>query len=297
MTVMRSRTVDAGPIPIRLITFNIRYATRGPSPGEELWSVRCPKLCAQLKFIASSHSSVFVCLQEVLHSQLLDIQAELGPSWSHIGQGREDGKEAGEFSPIFFRPGTWRCELNKTYWLSSTPEVPSRGWDAALERVVTMGLFRHKSSGAAAIVMATHMDHLGRTAREESAKLLLTLAQRWVDRVGSDDARPSVFLGGDFNSTPDDLAYKALTAPGVGMTDISRLVPAAEHYGNLEFTYTSFGEPNETPKRIDFLFVREPQGIKFSTFGILSNRFDDGVYLSDHRAVVADVEIPASGSA
>lgn len=279
-----------GPLPIRLITFNVRYATKTPVPGEEPWSIRCPKLCSQLKFITTGQDSPFICLQEVLYSQLTDIQGRLGNAWRHIGQGREDGKQAGEFSPIFFRVDHWECERQKTYWLSKTPDLPSKGWDAALERVVTVGLFRHKDTGARVVVMSTHFDHRGKVAREESAKLLLEISRTWTASASRGTQVPA-FLGGDFNSTPSDGAYKVLAAPDSGMTDISQLVQQDDRYGNQDITYTSFGEPEETPKRIDFLFVRESQQFTSRNFGILPNRFDDMVYLSDHRAVVADMEL------
>ncbi|KAK4457006.1 Endonuclease/exonuclease/phosphatase [Cladorrhinum samala] len=276
---------------IRLITLNVRFATKNPGPGEEPWSVRCPKLCAQLKFITSGHASAFICLQEVLHSQLLHVQARLGSSWSHIGQGRDDGKQGGEFSPIFFRVDEWDCERHKTLWLSKTPDIPSRGWDAALNRIVTVGAFRHRKTGASVVIMSTHLDHRGKLAREESARLLLEIAHTWTKPITT-DLRTPLFLGGDFNSTPTDEAYKVLTSAGSGMADISNLVPKDSQYGNPDITYTSFGEPDDKPQRIDFLFVQDPRELKFLTFGILSNRFDDMIYLSDHRAVVADVELP-----
>lgn len=278
-------------LPVRLVTLNIRYATRNPGPGEEPWSVRCPRLCAQLKFITSGHRSAFVCLQEVLHSQLSDIQARLGPTWEHIGHGRDDGKLAGEYSPIFFRVDRWMCERTTTRWLSPTPEVPSKGWDAALERIVTMGSFRHRETGAAVVLMSTHFDHRGERAREESARLLLKLARTWP-RLDNPKLFPPVFIGGDFNSTPTDRAYKVLTEPDSGIKDIFDLVPEDAKYGNPEVTFTSFGDPREQPGRIDFLFAQNKEGLRFLTFSILPNKFDDNVFLSDHRPVVADLEVP-----
>ncbi|KAK3327957.1 Endonuclease/exonuclease/phosphatase [Cercophora scortea] len=280
-----------GSVSIRLVTLNVRYATKKPVPGEAPWSIRSPKLCAQLKFITSGHSSAFVCLQEVLYSQLVDVQARLGPSWGYIGLGRDDGQRAGEFSPIFFRVDEWVCQRNKTYWLSKTPDVPSVGWDAALKRVCTVGSFRHKKTGTDLVIMSTHFDHRGETAREESAKLLIQLARTWAGHSGQ-AAQIPLFLGGDFNSTPDGRAYKALTSTNSPMQDMSKLLSDDLKYGNQDITYTSFGEADEEPKRIDFLFAWEPSGLSISGFGILSNRFDDQVYLSDHRPVVADVEIP-----
>ncbi|KAK4249800.1 Endonuclease/exonuclease/phosphatase [Corynascus novoguineensis] len=284
-------TTNTGSIPVRLITLNIRYATEHPGPGEEPWSVRCQRLCAQLRFVVSGHDSPFVCLQEVLHSQLTDIQTRLGTSWEHIGRGREDGNEAGEYSPIFFRADHWECERNRTYWLSPTPEVPSKGWDAALERVVTMGCFRHRRTSAVVVIMSTHLDHRGEVAREESARLLLRLARAWSAECSLKASHP-VLLGGDFNSTPTGRAYRAMTEPGSGMKDVSNLVPEEAKYGNQEMTFTSFGDTDEQPKRIDFLFVSNAESLCFKTFAILPNKFDDGIYLSDHRPVISDIEIP-----
>lgn len=279
---------------LRIVSFNIRYATTKPDKGEEPWAVRCPRICNQLGFNTVGRSS-FICLQEVLYNQLVDIQDHLGPNWAHIGIGREDGKKAGEFSPIFYDTNTWRCGRSKTFWLSETPEKPSRGWDAVLERIVTMGSFQHKQIGARVIVMSTHFDHIGVQAREESSKLILKLAETWISEGDNDEngPRPSAFLAGDFNSTPEDKGYRTITAPGSGMKDIFTLVPGQERYGN-EHTYTSFGDPDKQPTRIDFLFAKDTRGVKFLTFGVLSNIFEDKVYLSDHRAIVADMYIPIS---
>ncbi|TPX08742.1 uncharacterized protein E0L32_009804 [Thyridium curvatum] len=275
-------------IPLRLITLNIRYATTSPAAEEKPWEIRRPKLCSQLSFVTQGHDNAFVCLQEVLHAQLVDIQESLGSSWASIGRGRDDGVAAGEFSPIFYQPSKWQCERQRMYWLSETPDKPSRGWDADLNRVVTVGIFRSQLSAARVIVMSTHFDHRGTKARIESAKLILDIAEMWTQEYGN----TPVFLGGDLNSTPDDGGYRTITSPPRGMADISELVSSERKYGNHDITYTSFGEPNETPQRIDFLFVKEAGSRSdFLTFGILANRFDDDIYLSDHRAVVADVSL------
>lgn len=298
-------------MPIRIITFNIRYATTTPVSGEELWKVRCPKLCTQLRFAVAGHPAAFLCLQEALANQVEDVQAEMGPSWRYIGVGRDDGAAAGEFSPVFYNADVWTCERTRTYWLSPTPEVPSRGWDAVLPRIVTMGQFRYRRTGGntttRVVVLSTHFDHRGLTAREESARLILKLTDAWVGEIMSiggggggsgglgrwRGGKPPVFLGGDFNSKPSDKAYQTMTGHG-GMTDISTMIPKEHRYGN-ELTYSSFDEPDQVPQRIDFLFVKDTSDIKFLTFGVLANRFDDGVFLSDHRATIADMEIPVKG--
>jgi hypothetical protein len=113
-----------------------------------------------------------------------------------------------------------------------------------------------------------------------------------------------VFLGGDFNSKPEQEAYQVLNGEGSGIRDLREMVRREIRYGN-ENTYTGFGFEAKPEKRIDFLFVgpREVVGDqgggdgerrtrkiwRVQSYGVLQNRFEDGVYCSDHRAVVADV--------
>ncbi|KAJ4302093.1 hypothetical protein N0V88_002229 [Collariella sp. IMI 366227] len=263
------------PLQVRLVTLNIRYATKRPGPGEEPWAVRCPRLCAQLRFITSGQDSPFISISAT---------------------GVRTAKKLGEHSPIFFRADRWECERSRTLWLSPTPDTPSRGWDAALERIVTMGSFRHRATGTVVVVMSTHLDHRGEVAREQSARLLISLARTWPEQPSHRVAPSPVFLGGDFNSTPTGRAYNILVEPGSGITDISDLAAEEGKYGNREVTYTTFGDGSEEPKRIDFLFVRNPERFRFLTFSILPNVFDDKVFLSDHRPVVADVEVPVQAA-
>ncbi|CAD6446846.1 4740fe66-36df-4c6e-b0b7-90dcfb5451ee-CDS [Sclerotinia trifoliorum] len=279
-------------IPIRVITHNIRYATESPFKGEELWSIRCPRLCSELIF-NSTVPETFICLQEVLHSQLVDIHDALnegpGYKWSRLGVGRDDGKQAGEYSPIFYRPAVWDLVLYKTYWLSETPDKPSFGWDAGCIRLVTLGIFRHRSTNEIAVVMSTHLDNSGPISRQKSAELILEKVNHYKNAY----APAALLLAGDFNSPPDDEAYKTMTSSTSAMRDIRDLVPEKKRYGN-EMTFTSFGYVDNTPTRIDFIFSAKDTMVKYETYAVLSNRYDDGVYLSDHRAVVADIQVSST---
>jgi endonuclease/exonuclease/phosphatase family metal-dependent hydrolase len=279
----------SSPVNIRVLTHNIRYATGSPFKGEERWPIRCPRLCSELVF-NSIPPATFICLQEVLHNQLLDILtalnqcADTGGEWKYIGVGRDDGKEAGEYSPIFYRPSVWELKFWNTCWLSETPKVPSKGWDAASTRIATIGQFVHHESGKMIFVVSTHLDDQGAKSRKEAAKLLLTVLEFEAGFRGAD----AVLLAGDFNSPPDGEAYRVVTAPESGMVDVHDMVPKHKRYGN-EMTFTGFCHESD-PNRIDFIFSREKDKIKYGTYAVLANRFDDGVYSSDHRACVADLQ-------
>ena len=289
------RTAEA--LSVRIITHNIRYATTSPFRGEELWAVRKSLIVNELRFHTTHHPQVFICLQEVLYEQLQDILLGLkgnGEEWAYIGVGRDDGAEAGEYSPILYRPSTWAVLLSKNMWLSETPDRPSKGWDAASIRILTIGTFQHRQSRKRIIAMNTHLDDQGSQSRLESARIIANQ----VATISPYKANLPVFLAGDLNSEPHMEAYQYLSGHSP-MSDIQNLVPLSDRYGHKD-TFTGFqGSPTT---RIDFLFIKmdsEASGGTKKThnsaqwivkgYGVLENRFDNGIYYSDHRAVVGDL--------
>lgn len=276
----------------RLLSYNIRWAVPDPSGDEPPWSDRAPKLAAQLSYETAGRPESLVCMQEVIASQLSDIETALGEPWSSIGVGRDDGLSGGEFSPILYRPDTWSLVSNTTYWLSSTPDViGSVGWDAALPRVVTVGQFRHLKTDLPLVYMCTHFDHVGTVAREQSARLLVRLAESYAASASADGEDPTpVFLGGDLNITPDNPAFLEMIADG-HYQDVRDVVDPSRIHGHFK-TYTAFEErPYDQNTRIDHIFVWRPEvrDMEILSYGVLENRFDDGLWISDHRPVAVDV--------
>lgn len=228
----------------------------------------------------------FICLQEVLHQQLLDIATGLGSEWAYIGVGRDDGKQRGEYSPIFYRPSTWNLESWKTVWLSETPEKPGKGWDAASVRIVTVGTFQHRATGERVVGMSTHFDDQGEKSRTESAKLILKVVEEAT--TGNSSSPLPVFLAGDLNSEMSGSAYQILNGKGSALQDVKEL--SRWKYGDRN-TFTGFQDSTKK-QEIDHVFVG-PRGVKgvwkVEGNSVLPNRFEDGVYGSDHKAVVGDV--------
>lgn len=273
-------------LPIRLLTHNIRYATQSPFKGEEFWTVRAPRIINELRYNTLHNPESFICLQEVLHNQLVDILDALNEhtptldEWASIGVGREDGKTSGEFSPILYRPTIWELKKFKTLWLSETPDRPSKGWDASSIRILTIGYFKHKESGKNVIALNTHLDDSGINSRLNGARLI-------VKTMKELDPAP-IFLAGDFNSEPNEEAYGVLNSTDSPVHDLRDSIPPSLRYGE-EHTFTGFGHNKEPAKRIDFLFLAKGSGWTPQGYAVLANRFEDGVYNSDHRAVIGDI--------
>lgn len=245
-----------------------------------------------------SNENTLMCFQEAYHHVIEDINSDLGSSWSWVGRGRDDGKEKGEFSPIFYRNDVWDINNSNTYWLSKTPDKPSRSWDARHNRIVTVAELTHMDSGDKLTMMCTHFEWQGKTAQAQSAEMILDL----VDGYNIDIP---VFVAGDLNLEPGERPYSIMTS---GLTDFRTLSSeqsAEEFMSNNEestlggtgdegiLTYTGFTE-KEKDMLIDYIFVRDKESVKNPHYSVPSN-LKHGKYISDHRPVIVDVQVSPSG--
>jgi endonuclease/exonuclease/phosphatase family metal-dependent hydrolase len=229
------------------------------------------------------HGADLVGLQEALRGQIADLEAAL-PGFGWFGTGRSAERD-GEHCAVLFRRERLELLAESTFWLSETPEVAgSRGWDAALPRIVTWGRLRDRRSGAVFHLLNTHFDHLGETARRQSARLLLRKAAEIAGHDGP------VVITGDLNSTPDSEPYRILTAPvppgePPGLVD-AFFVSQHPHHGPTS-SWNAF-RAIEPGRRIDFVLVRSP--VEVLQHGILSDTFD-GRFPSDHLPLVAEIAL------
>lgn len=341
---------------LKIMTFNVRFdLNQVPErqsddtslDGEQPWSARKWKIADTILL----YEPDIVGLQEPLHHQVLDLAELLSADYVWVGCGRKDGKEDGEYAPIFYKRQFLSDANFKTIWLSETPDKPgSVGWDADQTRIATVVTFDVKTdNGQKQIqVINTHFDNKGEKARKESAGLLL--------KELSATQLPMVVMG-DLNSEEDSEPYLELTShqytnsnkstgirieqlnrksaveeakrsgmpirvPGHGIAlpthnqfrphklDPKNLQPIGQQhefkdaryelqtrlegfpgfsgpYGHQN-TFTSFGAPGEDPPSvIDYILLGN--GVKATKFAVLENRYDDKLYISDHRPVMATV--------
>lgn len=276
--------------PCRFLTHNIRFAASSLFEGERPWEERREPLLSELLYHTRNLDS-FICLQEVLRTQLVDVLSGLNGreyEWAYIGVGRDDGQTQGEYSPIFYRPAVWELRHWETVWLSETPEVPSKGWDASSIRIVTVGVFTHRTGGHTMLVMNTHLDDQGSSARSEAAHLILRRIRDYQQGDWGSVIGGKVVLAGDLNSEEHQEAYAVLTAAHSPLLDTGKEVSGIERYGD-RITWTGFGHEPEPPSRLDYIFTHRESLWHILGHAVLPNRFEDGVYMSDHRAVVTDV--------
>ncbi|TNF41812.1 MAG: endonuclease/exonuclease/phosphatase family protein [Bacteroidetes bacterium] len=256
---------------MNIITFNIRF--NNPGDGINAWPNRVDMVTGLIKY----HEPDIFGLQEALIGQIEDLRNNL-PDFEWFGVGRDDGEKGGEFSPVFFNKSKFILIEKGTFWLSETPEKPSKGWDASFNRVVTWGRFKSKITGKQFLVFNTHFDHRGVEARKQSAQLIANKIREMVK-----DKNLPVILTGDFNLTPDQEPIALLKKYFKDSREITELPP----YGPVG-TFNSFDWNAPMEGRIDYIFVQGE--IKVLKYAVITDSKEKR-WPSDHLPVFAKVQL------
>lgn len=242
-------------------TFNIAtYNLRNDNNTEDAeagngWQTREPVIAKLIRF----HQFDIFGTQEGFRHQLDQLRDSL-PGYAYIGVGRDDGKEAGEHSAIFYNTDVFDVVDHGDFWLSEHPDKPGLGWDAVCVRICTWGHFRHKPSGREFLYFNLHMDHVGTVARAESARLI----RKKIKEFGSD---LPTFLSGDFNVDQTSDSYACVLEDGTFRDSFD----VADVKFAPNGTYNAFRTDGFTPSRIDHIFITP--GIKVSRYGVLTDTY------------------------
>lgn len=254
---------------INVASYNIRYNTA--NDGLNAWPNRKENVKGLIRFYEFDIFGV----QEALIGQLRDI-AEL-PEYVFTGKGRDDGKEGGEHSAIFYKKDRFKLLKSGDFWLSETPDKPGKGWDATCcNRICSWGKFQDLSSKKEFFFFNVHFDHQGVEARRQSGHLM-------TKKINEIAGKSTVILTGDFNSTPETEQIKTISALINDTHNVTKQAP----YGP-EGTFNSFKFDAPMKTRIDYIFVTK--NIDVLKYGVLTDSKDQR-YPSDHQPVLIKAEI------
>ena len=248
-------------------SYNLRYANASDSAQGDGWGSRCAVIADLIRF----HEFDIFGTQEGLKHQLDTLKRRL-PGYDYIGVARNDGREWGEHSAIFYHTSRFEVLDHGDFWLSETPDTPSVGWDAVLPRICTWGHFKDKESPFEFLFFNLHMDHIGKEARVESAYLVQTKMKELGKGL-------PVILTGDFNVDQTHRSYQALTESGLLCDSYET---ALFRYA-LNGTFNGFSANNYTNSRIDHVFVSPD--FKVTKYGVLTDSYRKAKADSGNAAV------------
>jgi endonuclease/exonuclease/phosphatase family metal-dependent hydrolase len=256
-------------VHLNIATYNLRYDTPKDSVNHP-WKKRFPMIASIIK----KYNFEIFGIQEGLLHQLNDLQS-LMSDYEYIGEGRSGG-DKGEFSAIFYNKNKLKLLKDGSFFLSETPDIVSKGWDAHLTRITSWGLFKEISSGTRFYFFNTHLDNVGKKSRLESVKLIL----KKIIKIAKDNP---VILTGDFNCDQNSLPYKVVNSSGIlkDTYDLAKVKHAPTG------TFNDYGTKH-TDRRIDQIFVSSQ--IEVEEYDIITDKVD-GKFPSDHYPVRAKIKI------
>ncbi|WP_299550535.1 endonuclease/exonuclease/phosphatase family protein [Seonamhaeicola sp.] len=255
----------------RMMTYNIKLDY--PKEGKNSWDNRKDLVVGQINFYDPHVFGV----QEALPNQMQYLDSVL-VDFKYVGVGRDDGKNSGEYSAIFYNQNIFEIVENGTFWLSETPDKVSMGWDAVCNRICTYALFENVKTQQRFWVFNTHFDHVGKIARMESPKLIL----KKVKAINIQ--KLPVVLMGDFNLEPETENIKQLYTYFNDSKSISKDKP----FGPIG-TYNGFHFDRPVSRRIDYILTSK-DNVQVNKYAVLSNP-KNGRYPSDHFPVYAEITI------
>lgn len=254
----------------KVMTFNVRLSV--DSDKENSWKNRKNDVLELIQY----YNPDIMGVQEPVPQQMKDLKSGL-TQYNYVGVGREDGKDKGEYSAVFYNAEKFKLIKSGTFWLSETPDVPSKGWDAAYNRVCSYALLKDQKSKKQFWVFNVHFDHVGMVARVNSSKLILEKIKTFNTQ------NLPVVLTGDFNLTEETEPIKILSQN----LDDTFYKTQKPHYGP-KGTWQAFDVHQISSERLDYIFVK---GFNVLSNRTINDRRENLLYYSDHFPVISEIQI------
>lgn len=252
---------DEGNDGLKVMSYNIRLGSA--QDGTNSWSLR---YLATGEMLKDQKPDVFG-VQEALEYQIRYIEDMCG--YESVGVGREDGKKEGEHMSILWNKKKVSMMKWGTFWLSETPEKPSKGWDAECFRTATWALMKDKATGSKFYFVNTHLDHVGAEAQKNGLKLI-------VEKIAqlNDDGYPVVLVG-DFNMEPGNKT----------MAQVDAVMQSARNIAAKTDSHDTFNGWGKGSGIIDYIYV---SGFRSCPeYQTVTKRYEDRKFVSDHYPVFA----------
>jgi len=252
---------------LNIMTYNIRLDVK--SDGVNQWNNRKEGIVSIIKDLKPDVFGI----QEGLPHQIEYLSNQLD-EYTVIGQGR-DGGNNGEYSAIYYKNKKFKLLKTETFWLSETPEYPSIGWDAALNRIATVGVFVTVNSNKKMIVYNSHFDHIGKVSREKSVNVILNHINE------NDFTNHPIVVMGDFNAAPEDIPIKVLSKHLNDSFNVSSI-------NKPQGTFNAFELKSKLTKRIDYIFTNNIEVIRYKH---IHKKLPNTLWPSDHLPVFISVSL------
>ena len=263
---------------ISVMTFNLRVDCA--SDGINLFENRKGRILDAI----GKHSPDIIGFQEA-RDDARDWLSDSLPAYVLVGCGR-DADYRGEGVPVAFRKDAFEMIFCENFALSPNPEIMGTRFlgvgQSEYPRMATALKLKHRDAKEPFVFVNTHADHRAAEARGLEISML-------VDYMAKKGKR--CILTGDLNTLPSEPILKPFSEnPDFCFTDATAGIEETFHaFGKVEGSSYFRQKYGEGKVKIDYIFTTLPTdpSASFAPEDIP----EDGVYISDHRPVIAFIDI------
>ena len=301
---------------VKVISFNIVVSNHETENG---WNIRKSAIA---NFLMEERPDVSG-LQEATYMEIEYLLSQM-PDYAYYGVSRDTGRagDRGEYSAILYNRNSVEPLDQGHFWLSATPDRPSRSWNDEVQtkiephpgamkhnRICSWMKFRHKSSKKEFFHFNTHLEfgyhadqNLGQTAREKGIALI-------VEKMKALAGDTPVILSGDMNQMAANRCFAPLYDCGVKCARVeAKRVISEENRNSITWNGFNFGankastfEKEDKSKgagnffMIDYIFYKGCKAVEYRT--IRDKRYGDEPevdgtpYMSDHYPILAMIKL------
>ena len=257
---------------LKIMSFNVRTKTTESNTANN-WDNR-KEACVEL--IEDQRPSIIGFQEARYTSQWSYLKEELKEVYDGYGVNRDTGEESGtgEVMGIMYDKYVVEKIDGGTFWLSETPDTPSKGFGAGHSRNATWGLFKHIPTGKTFYYINTHLDHKVEEAQIEGMKLI-------SQHFEANKQYPR-FLTGDMNITSENVALDVVEGY---MYNTREVAPSL-----LTDFYTTYNGYTTTKSSIiDHIYCsKELEVVEYHT---INESYGGVAYVSDHYPIYAIVKL------
>ena len=249
---------------VRILSQNVLAASK----IEDIQS-RAPTMIEY--FMNSNADSIGV--QECVTNWTNILDEALAEKYARVGVA-VDGNDKGWFATyVYYRKDKYNVIATDTFWLSNTPDVPSKYNDVVdMNRTCTWVVLEDKETGFRYVHMNAHLDHMDATANLNQCQMIRAVMERFA-KMGY-----PVFATGDFNTRETSTSYSRIVSSS--RIDDGRYVAI-----KTDSTVSHFGNK----ATIDYCFVTGAS-MTVKEFDVIENVHND-VEVSDHNGIFVHAEI------
>lgn len=258
-------SASGGGRPVTIMTFNVRSAGITADTGDRAWEARRPGVKAML----GSISPVIMGAQECDIIQRKNI-LEDDSRYAAIGIDLNAPNQECEECAVFYLKDSAEVLSSGTFYLTSTPNVPSRMPQVNHWRVCTWGRMKLKADGKEFYLFNTHLEYSAAAARQPEIDVILSK----VKEINSENL--PIVLTGDWNTEEDDAIFQGIKSYGFRSARLDAVV------GDSYKTCNNYGDYG-SGTTLDHCWYKGFSGVpKFTT---IRDKWVGITYISDHYPV------------